>query len=254
VTDQQITRDGDDYAEQLAALLPHGQAWPRDRDGALMTVVRGLARIWGNVEERAAALLRVESDPRITQELLPDWERAFGLPDPCYAEPFSIGDRQKALVQRMTIEGAQSRAFFIGTAADIGYTISIAEYRPFMCGIDRCGDNRVIGDGSGEDVFYYGGRALNPVGLPLALGEYSEYPYVLGPPENRYYWKVFVGTTRLTWFRVGGGGGQVGLDPHLIIGLATDLECVLNRWKPAHTQIIFDYSGLTVGGSMAGTP
>ena len=58
----------------------------------------------------------------------------------------------------------------------------------------------------------------------------------------------------LTWFRVGPIGGEVGVDPHLLIGLAEDLECLLNRWKPAHTEIVFDYSGLTNGGSMAGTP
>ena len=45
-----------------------------------------------------------------------------------------------------------------------------------------------------------------------------------------------------------------GHDPHLRIGLADDLECLLNRWKPAHTQIIFDYSGMETGGEMAGTP
>jgi uncharacterized protein YmfQ (DUF2313 family) len=40
----------------------------------------------------------------------------------------------------------------------------------------------------------------------------------------------------------------------LRIGVFDDLECLLNRWKPAHTQIIFDYSGLQTGGDMAGTP
>jgi hypothetical protein len=39
-----------------------------------------------------------------------------------------------------------------------------------------------------------------------------------------------------------------------MIGIADDLECLLNRWKPAHTEIIFDYSGLQDGGEMAGTP
>jgi uncharacterized protein YmfQ (DUF2313 family) len=47
--------------------------------------------------------------------------------------------------------------------------------------------------------------------------------------------------------------GQSGVDPHLRVGLADDLECLLNRWKPAHPEIIFDYSGLTTG-HMAGRP
>jgi len=254
MSDRHARRTGDDYSTALADLLPKGRAWPRVIDSALMKLVRGLSQIWGTIEERAAVLLTRESDPRITLELLPDWERNFGLPDPCYSEPFTIGDRQKALVQRMTIEGAQSRKFFIDVAAAIGYTITITEYRPFMVGIDRVGDNRTIGDGT-EKEDQFGNPLLTTTGThPVPDGEYSEYPYMLGPDTNRYYWTVHVGLTRLTWFRVGNGGGQTGVDPHLRIALATDLECLLRRWKPAHTEIIFDYSGLATGGSMAGTP
>jgi uncharacterized protein YmfQ (DUF2313 family) len=54
------------------------------------------------------------------------------------------------------------------------------------------------------------------------------------------------------WFRC--GSGQCGVDPHLLIGHAEDLECILARWQPAHTQIIYDYSGLTPGNPFAGTP
>jgi uncharacterized protein YmfQ (DUF2313 family) len=235
--------------------LPQGPAWPRNSiDSVLYRACNGLAQYWGFVDGRAADLLETESDPRTTMELLPDWERNFGLPDPCYKTPQTIGDRQKALVQRMTIEGAQSRAFFMETAASIGYTITISEYRPFVVGIDRCGDNRVIGDGSGTQTNYLGFPALGLKGTPLALGEYSEYPYILGADTNRYYWSVHVGDVRLTWFRCGGGGGQTGVDPHLIIAVDTDLECLLDRWKPAHTQIVFDYSGLSPQGPMAGTP
>jgi uncharacterized protein YmfQ (DUF2313 family) len=96
---------------------------------------------------------------------------------------------------------------------------------------------------------------IDPNGERVAQGELSEYPnYGLGPLENRYYWTVHVHKTSLTWFRCGGGGGQTGVDPHLRIGHATDLECILARWKPAHTIIVFDYSGLTPGDPMAGTP
>jgi len=93
---------------------------------------------------------------------------------------------------------------------------------------------------------------VDPLGHAVANGVLSEYPYVLGPPDNRYYWTVHVQNARLSWFRC--GSGQCGVDPHLRIGLATDLECLLNRWKPAHTEIIFDYANLENGGPMAGTP
>jgi uncharacterized protein YmfQ (DUF2313 family) len=85
-------------------------------------------------------------------------------------------------------------------------------------------------------------------------GPVGHMRWQLGPPEMRFYWTIHVGDARLTWFRCGAGGGEVGVDPHLIIGLAEDLQCLLERWKPAHTDIVLDYSGLTNGGPMAGTP
>lgn len=228
--DSYVRRSGDDYAQGLAGLLPTGPAWPRDPDDVLMQFVDGLGQIWGDVAQRADDLLVRESDPRIALQMLPDWERAFGLPDPCTAEPLTIGDRQKALVNKMTTLGGQSRAFFIAVAAALGYTITIREYSPFMCGISQVGDTRPTG----------------------TAGE--QYRWEIGPPEMRFYWTVRVGAVRLTWFRVGEGGGQVGVDPHLRIALATDLECVFRRWKPAHTDIVFVYSGLGAPDSLAGTP
>jgi uncharacterized protein YmfQ (DUF2313 family) len=255
--DRHVTRDGEDYAVAMQALLPQGQAWPRDEDSVLMKVVKGLTRIWGDFEKRASDLLEQESDPRITYELLPDWERNWGLPDPCYEAPLTFGERQRALIMRMTMIGGASRQFFIDVAASIGYTITIAEYRTFVCGMDRCGDARVYGAGVTSDT-----PMRNEWGIPImnargdkgvANGELSGYPYYgLGSFTTRSYWTVFVEQAKLVWFRC--GGGECGVDPHLRIGLADDLECLLNRWKPAHTQIIFDYSGLQTGGDMAGTP
>jgi uncharacterized protein YmfQ (DUF2313 family) len=240
-------------------LLPRGQAWSRDPETVQVRVWNGLSQYWGVVDGRAADLLETESDPRRTTELLPDWERNWGLPDPCYTAPQSIGDRQRALVQRMTMLGGQSRQWFIDFAAYIGYTISISEYRPFMAGLDRCGDNRVYGDGTNpmfSDMFVCGYLPVCGVsGTRITDGELSEYPnYGLAAPEIRYYWTVHVSATSLTWFRCGSGGGQCGVDPHLLIGVASDLECILARWKPAHTQIIFDYANLAPGGPMTGTP
>jgi uncharacterized protein YmfQ (DUF2313 family) len=258
--DRHVTRSGDDYADAMQALLPMGQAWPRGEDSVLMKVVRGLCRIWGDFETRASLLLERESDPRYTLPpqgdqpgLLPDWERNWGLPDPCYDAPLTIAERQFALLQRMTIIGAQSREFFIELAASIGYSITITEYRVFVVGMDRCGDSRVYGDGSDPMRNEWGHPILDPRGNHVADGELSAWPqYGLGPPENRYYWTVHVDNAKLVWFRM--ASGQVGVDPHLYIGVFDDLECLLNRWKPAHTHIIFDYSGLQTGGDMAGTP
>jgi uncharacterized protein YmfQ (DUF2313 family) len=223
--DRYVRRSGDDYATQFIGLLPQGQAWPRAPDSILAQACNGLSQYWGVVDGRAGDLLERESDPRQTVELLPDWETAFGLPDPCFQEPLTIADRQSVLVQRMTLLGAQSRAWFIEVAEWLGYHIRIGEYAPWMVGISRCGET---------------------------ADELEHFRWEIAAPEIRFYWKVHVDRARLSWFRA--SSGVCGVDPHLIIGLATDLECVLNRWKPAHTLIIYDYSVLSTGGSMAGTP
>jgi hypothetical protein len=79
--DRHIRRGGDDYAQMLLSLLPQGVAWSRDVGTVMVRGLWGLAQYWGFVDGRAADLLERESDPRQTVELLPDWERAWGLPD-----------------------------------------------------------------------------------------------------------------------------------------------------------------------------
>ena len=257
MSDRHVRRSGSDYGTSLLSLLPQGQAWPKHPGTTLDLACRGLAEYWGFVDSRAADLLERESDPRYTIEMLPDWERNWGLPDPCYEAPLTIAERQLALLMRMTMIGSQSRQFFIDIAAMIGYTITITEYRTFVCGIDRVGDARVYGAAGAPDPIMYnewGNPIMDANGdEPVKEGELSEWPYYgLGPETNRFYWTVHVHEAKLIWFRV--TSGQTGVDPHLRIGLADDLECLLNRWKPAHTQIIFDYSNLETGGDMAGTP
>jgi len=281
MSDRHLRRSGSDYVSALLGLLPQGQAWPKQPGSTLERACTGLSLFWGFVDSRAADLLERESDPRAATDssyppdawnpdgrqdgLLDDWERNWGLPDPCYEAPQSIGDRQIELVRRMTMLGAQSRQFFIDLAAEFGsgagYPITITEYRTFVVGMDRCGDNRVTGNGSAREWddpdinynAYWNRPVLNPRGVPVANGEQSEWPYYgLGPDANRFYWSIHVGEASLTWFRV--TRSTTGVDPHLRIGIADDLECLINRWKPAHTQIVFDYSGLTTGGDMAGTP
>ena len=256
MSDRHVRRSGNDYTQAFLSLLPQGQAWPRHPLSTLARTCEGLSEYWGFVDGRAGDLLEIESDPRQTVELLPDWERNWGLPDPCYTAPQTIGQRQLALVMRMTMQGAQSREFFIGIAAMLGYEITITEYRTFVVGLDRVGDNRVYGAAGAPNPIMY-----NEWGIPIkdtngenvAEGELSEYPYYgLGPDTNRFYWTVHVHKAALTWFRV--TKGQTGVDPHLRIGLADDLECLLNRWSPAHTKIIFDYTNLHPGDPMEGTP
>jgi uncharacterized protein YmfQ (DUF2313 family) len=225
--DRHIRRSGDDYSQIFLTLLPQGQAWPRAPDSTLVKTCDGLSQYWGFVDSRAADLLERESDPRFTIELLPDWERAWGLPDPCFPSATTIGERQRMLILKMTWLGSQSRAYFERVMEWIGYSVQIKEMAPFMAGISRVGDTRD----------------------PWPEGNFRWY---IGPPEIRFAWSARVGNVGLAWFRA--GSGQAGVDHHLEFRVPQELQCLLLRWKPAHTFLSMDFSTLAFGGSMQGTP
>lgn len=208
MADHYVRRSGDDYADAFARLFPTGPAWPIEEDTVFQKVIRALAQVFGYVDGRAGVLLQVESDPRRTYELLDDWERAFGLPDPCVPKPLTLPERRIALVNKMTTLGGQSRAFFIALAATLGYSITITEFSPFQFGVSGFGGPRGAFD----------------------------------PPSSRFYWRVSVPDPRHTRFRF--GVSSFGRNSFLEITRAEDLECVITRWKPAHTILQFDYSGV----------
>ena len=221
MADQYARRYQPDYAEALADLLPTGPAWPRDPDSVPMQVVEGLAGPWGNeVAGATDQLMEVESFPPSAINMLPDWERCFGLPDACVAEPLTIGDRQNAIKNRMTTQGGQSRAFFEQEAAALGYDITISEFSPYICGISFCG--------------FSNGSHFHP-------DDPGTLRWQVGPPSIRASWIVHVKGLRFTEPQC--GIQQCG-EPLGFLALATDLECMLRRYKPAHSDVIFDYSTL----------
>lgn len=129
-----------DYLAQLQALLPQGFAWPRQADAALTKLLLAWAAELARIDGRAGDLIE-EADPRTTYELLADWERVAGLPDPCSPAAASIEERRLSLVQRLTMLGSASRQYFIDLAAALGYPgASVTEYRPFTC-VSECEDS-----------------------------------------------------------------------------------------------------------------
>lgn len=223
--DKHLRRPPDDYAEGFQSLMPKGQAWPREQRTTLRRVCDALAWFWGYVDSRVADLLERESDPQKTVELLPEWERAFGLPEECFPEAQTIGERQKMLVTKMTWQGGQSRQYFIDLMAWLGFRIVIKEWSPFMVGMSQCGDTR---DDTGQ------------------------FRWEIGPPEMRFVWAAQVGYLGLTWFRA--AAGQAGVDHHLEFRNPLAVECLLLRWKPAHSWLVFDYSPLDWSDPLEGTP
>lgn len=124
-----------DYADQLDALSPPGQALPRDPDSLWQRLLEARAGAFSRLDGRADALLE-EADPRTASELLPDWERVTALPDPCVIGEQSTSERQQAVVRVLTGTGGARKAYFIGLAADLGYDIEIDDYTAHTVGSD----------------------------------------------------------------------------------------------------------------------
>ena len=144
-----IHHDAEDYRGALLQLLPPGPAWSRDPTAPLGLLLHALSEELARVEERLHDLVD-ESDPRTTSELLDDWERAWGLPDPCGATPTTEAERQAALTARVISTGGQNPAYIIEVAAALGYTATIVEYDPFIAGDES------VSSKTGDKVYSFG--------------------------------------------------------------------------------------------------
>ena len=118
-----------DYLNLLRNLLPLGPAWTDDPHAAVSRMFEGLAQELARIDGRCWALIN-EADPRSTQELFTDWQREFGLPDPCV---LALGGTQTgaqlraALLGRINSVGGSTAAYFTNVAATLGFAIHITE-------------------------------------------------------------------------------------------------------------------------------
>lgn len=192
------------YLRLLQALLPKGRAWNRDDGSTLTEVLQAQADELARVDGRSDVLLN-ERDTRLTSELLVEHEIDLGLPDTCSVEGETIQERRRAAHAKLITLGQQNPAYFIELALAFGWTITITEYTPFWCGVAGSGDP-------------------------------------CGDQETIFYWKVTIayGSGDIIYFLC--GSSEAG-DPLLYIPGTSGLICMLNKYKPAHTTLIFDYSG-----------
>jgi len=191
----------DAYLAQLQALLPTGPAWTREPDSVLTRLLLAEAAEFARIDERIDQFAD-ETDPRTAYELLADWERVLGLPDPCTAAATTIAARQAACWRKLAYQAGQTPAFYIALAASIGFEIEIHEFDP--------------------DVDDWDGSLTG----------------LIGGGRYRYVWRVHVlNAGSLDYFRA---GDPVGM--RLVEGdVGIDVECILQSARPAHTYIVFSY-------------
>lgn len=140
--------------------------------------------------------------PCTTTELLPEWENTLGLPDPCIGVLSTLQERTAAVCAKFAARGGQSMEYFIRLAASMGYQIDIEQFAPFRASINRVGD-------------------------PLFDEAWA------------YAWRIVVQAEPvIIWFRVNESAVQ---EPLATWGIQT-LQCMLERYAPANTVLIFAYS------------
>lgn len=186
------------HADLLKRLLPPTSIDPNGPVIAGELLAEGAAL---DAAQRSADQLLLEADPRTCSLTLADWERTYDLPDRCVTVGQSVDQRRAALVSLVTMQGGQSRQFFIDLAADMGYPgAPIDEYRPATCN-DNC--NSALW--SEIDRFVW------QINLPYATGG------------------VFIANC------------NSACDSPLAAWGDEAVECRINRFKPAHTLAIFAY-------------
>ncbi len=172
--------------------------FPAELGGVFDDDIAVEGNILDEIQAQAAELL-AEMFPDKTTKLLTDWERVYGLKPVSDA---TIQSRRDNVVRKIRERGGLSRKYFIALAAAMGYTITIDELQPFMCGWGACGD----------------------------------YLYV---EEVRFIWRVNIADQALYHFRAGQSASSERL---LWWPSVTVLEDLFNDLKPAHTFIIFNYA------------
>lgn len=194
-------RSEQDYSSQLLALLPPGPAWDVEAVPELVAVFEAVAVEFARVDARAEDL-RLEMVPSGVRELLPDWERVLGLPDACLGPDGGFAERRAEVVRRFSETGRQDAAYFVEIAKKLGYDDAwIEEYRAPRFGRSMFGRDR------------------------------------FGTRRQQFLWKFHLGARRAGGARFGvtQWGERFGSNPNNIV------ECIVRRYKPAHTHVIFEY-------------
>ncbi|NOG69823.1 YmfQ family protein [Roseicella sp. DB1501] len=130
----------DDIRAVFLNLLPRGRVWPRGTSSVISQVAGALTAGVVRLTDRAGNLLN-ETRPDTTLELLPEWEKSLGLPDPCWGTSPTLDARRSQVLARFCDGGGQSVPRIIAYAASLGYTVTVTEYTASIAGIARAGDN-----------------------------------------------------------------------------------------------------------------
>ncbi|MGC1549432.1 MAG: putative phage tail protein [Rhodanobacter sp.] len=129
-----------DFHAALQNLMPRGRAWSKDPASIQDQTIACFAPSFERVTAAAIALI-ADAFPATALDMVPEWQLALGLPDPCAGPAPGLIQERQQIVARLTNSGGQSAAYFIAFAAAFGYTVTVTNDAPFRCGQSRAGQH-----------------------------------------------------------------------------------------------------------------
>lgn len=110
----------ENYLEAAQALLPRGPAWPRDDHATLTKYLNAVATVIWLAHKALTNLFVAELDPATADDLLPDWEEAFGV-----ASLGTKSERRARLTAAISNPGGFTAAYYVAVAHSVGVAISL---------------------------------------------------------------------------------------------------------------------------------
>jgi uncharacterized protein YmfQ (DUF2313 family) len=213
------------YRDMFLELEPLGPAWTK-------RVSSRWAKLWLSDGEGFSKLegeilrLLTEANPLYADAALVDWERVMGLPDECSELGESLETRRGAVIAKLQRPGGQSIDFFLQFLEPFGDVVTVEDdiYPPFLA-----------------DVSLINHRLWE---LPTGLLEDGNGNLVVDWYQGwRFVWKITRINHIARWFRAGRetAGNSLVVWASNKEGTDPDLECRINKIKPAHTYVVFEY-------------
>ena len=118
--------DTEDHAQAIAHYMPGGKIWRAKNimDSKLRALLRGFGASAQRQEETLDEFWN-EIFISTTEEFLPDFEKALGIPDDCFTGTGTIAERRADAQLKMVSLYVVTEQDFIDLAAILGFSITI---------------------------------------------------------------------------------------------------------------------------------
>lgn len=137
-----MSLNADHFLAQLLSLLPPGKAWAREFWTDIVAILDGCAPEFARVQARADQML-LELNPFKVEEMIDEWEAAWGLPDDCgVTTATTIEQRRAALLAKLQENRGHNPADYEALAELYGHTgteVYRRPWAPFAAGVGAAG-------------------------------------------------------------------------------------------------------------------